>query len=384
MEHKHKIMATVGCESEGTCMVSENMIDRLSNLPDGVAYHILSFLTIEDLARVGCVSKRCKELYISTPSLNFKFYNQDTSTCNKRLWLLNSLDRFLVHRGDNKIQYFRVSWRSHSVNQSQELPCFCDDENFQMILAWIQNAVRCNVEELVLKISSPAEVTPLSMMFIFLCASLKSLVLKMFCTIHEAPSFAVSSNLKYLKLKNVGIDDEGFFKWISCCCKFIEELILEEVHGINTITIESSSLKIFGFYFPVDICHLNISCEKLDDIVIDWRFDERSNISLYIFAPNLRKLMWYGNVMNQRNLGKLECLEEVILDLVPEVDYQNVYGLLCNLRWVRILIIDVLTIQVKRTMTLLLIYYFFLGDILLFEFFIFFWYGDNRMIQKSI
>lgn len=104
-------MATV--EGDEICFDNKNMIDRFSNLPDEVSHQILSLLTIEDLARVGCVSNRCKELYISNPSLDIKFYNQDTSTCNKRLRLLNSLDRFFVHRGGNKLQYFRVSWRSH-------------------------------------------------------------------------------------------------------------------------------------------------------------------------------------------------------------------------------------------------------------------------------
>lgn len=233
-----------------------------------------------------------------------------------------------------------------------------------MILTWIQNAVSCKVEKLLVKIISPEDVstiTTMSMTFIFLCESLRSLLLKMYCTIHEAPSFAVSSNLNYLKLQNVRINDEGFFKWISCCCRFIEELILEEVRGINTVTIESSSLKIFGFYFPVDICHLILSCEKLEDIVIDWRVDEPSNRSSNIFAPNLKKLMWYGNVMNQRNLGKLECVEQVTLQLEPEVDYKNVYGLLCSLCWVRVLIIDLFTIQVKRTMALVLMHYLIYG-----------------------
>lgn len=53
----------------GAC--GEGRTDRFSNLPDEVAHHILSFITFKDLTRVGSVSKRCREFYVSVPSVRF-------------------------------------------------------------------------------------------------------------------------------------------------------------------------------------------------------------------------------------------------------------------------------------------------------------------------
>lgn len=93
---------------------------RFSNVPDEVAHRILSFLAITDLTRFGCVSKRCRELPLSAPSLDFDLSASDytfASTCEKRIQLLNYLDSFLSRHGDNKIQRFRVRLECHCVEK---------------------------------------------------------------------------------------------------------------------------------------------------------------------------------------------------------------------------------------------------------------------------
>lgn len=65
-----KLRSTRSFQAEGA--LSEGITDRFSNLPDEVAHRILSFLTFEDLARVGTVSKRCRKFYVSAPSVNFE------------------------------------------------------------------------------------------------------------------------------------------------------------------------------------------------------------------------------------------------------------------------------------------------------------------------
>lgn len=107
MEQRHKILDSSSCEGEGSCLSRKE--DRFSGLPDGVAYRILSFLTIKDVTCFSIVSKRCRKLYLSTPSLDFEFRTTRTplgeyksfsgATCEVRLYLVNSLDRFLLQRG---------------------------------------------------------------------------------------------------------------------------------------------------------------------------------------------------------------------------------------------------------------------------------------------
>ncbi|KAB2631501.1 F-box/LRR-repeat protein [Pyrus ussuriensis x Pyrus communis] len=302
---------------------SMTMVDRFSDLPNGVAYRILSFLTIRDLTCFGIASKRCRALYLSIPSLElrdflpkttptgeFRFFSH--TTCEFRLRLFSSLDRFLLQRGDNRINYFGIYWNGHSDLGSDRTPCFCVNVRSQ-IIDWIHNAVRCNVEVL----SFPCDV--------FLCATLRSLCVNMDGTIVKTPSVSFSSNIEYLELINVDIEDEGFFKWISCSCKFIKELILSDVGPVENIIIESSSLEKFEVYdhFYDGICtlsHLTISGKKLETIAIWWSFDSHSGTSLNMYAPKLKYLEWRGHLTNQANLGQLECLEKALICLEPKAD----------------------------------------------------------------
>ncbi|CAL8990844.1 unnamed protein product, partial [Prunus brigantina] len=121
---------------------------------------------------------------------------------------------------------------------------------------------------------------------------------------------------KYLKLNDVFTEDEGFFKWISCSCKCIKELHLEDIFGINQITIESSSLKSFSFVLDslvyIDLI-LSISAEKLEDILVLVHLDHHNCLKnlVNIFAPNLKYLKLSGDeVWIGQSLGKSTSLEK--------------------------------------------------------------------------
>ncbi|CAN6719681.1 unnamed protein product [Malus baccata var. baccata] len=330
-------MATASSEGQGVGSCTENLMDRFTNLPTEVAHHILSFISMKTLACFGCVSKRCRDLSLSTPSLDFCVFPSEAATCELRLKLLNSLDRFLFRRGDNKIKSFDLYWDCHYVEDSDEAPCFCVFENFR-IVSWIHNAVRCNVEELFLDISLDA-LEDEGLTFpscVFLCASLRSLnVVQISGLIIKTPSVAFSSNLDSLLLENVDIEDEGFFKWISCSCKCIKKLSVIGVKQIKSITIESPSLEYLKFKDQGwnEICQLKISGEKLEDISLDWGLSLPSNCSLDIFAPNLKYLHWAGDVINHSNLGEFECLEGASILLEPKVDdFESTFEVLRSLR----------------------------------------------------
>ncbi|KAL6145552.1 hypothetical protein ACLB2K_056238 [Fragaria x ananassa] len=162
----------------------------------------------------------------------------------------------------------------------------------------------------------------------------------MYCKI-QTPSLTLFSNLTYLELTNVKIEEESFFKWISQSCKCIEALNLDDVYGIKNINIESSSLK--SFYFErvnqTSICHLKISGEKLGRILIDWRFDSPSNNSFNVSAPNLKSFYWLGNLISHSNMRELVCLEQVGFYLEPEDDYQDVLDDIGDSFWCSFLIL---------------------------------------------
>lgn len=129
------------------------------------------------------------------------------------------------------------------------------------------------------------------------------------------PSLSSSTNLHCLKLTQVKIVDKRFFKWISRCCKFLEELQLIWIRGIQNITVESSSLESFvGWVDDYNPVQLNISGKKLESIDIHWNentYSSVNRISLKIFVPNLKNLQWEGSLRNSPNLGKLMSLEKL-------------------------------------------------------------------------
>ncbi|KAM1093418.1 hypothetical protein ACFX2I_008571 [Malus domestica] len=337
MEHKRKSLATAISQSQGPR--HERLIDRFSNLPEEVAHHILSSLTLRDICRVGCVSKRCMQFYLSTPSLNF---DVRTFSRQKRLKLLGSLDRFLSQRGDNKIQHFRIRWLCRDDDASSYY-----DEYFRVI-NWMYTAARCNVEVLDLyfpgkyELGRPVLELPSC---IFLCQSLRSLMVDLHGDkLLKTPSFACFTTLQCLKLSSVTIDEE-FCKWISCSCKCIKELGLESVVGIEKICIESSSLESFRFVPSYrHVCHLNISGEKLENIQMYWIYQSSK---LNIFAPNLKRLKWKGRVASHLNLEKVMSLEKAEIFLQPRIkaDFGNLFEAFCSIQRVEVLMLNAATMK---------------------------------------
>ncbi|XP_034225823.1 putative F-box/FBD/LRR-repeat protein At4g03220 [Prunus dulcis] len=345
MGPKRKLLATTSSQAQGAC--PDHMKDRFSNLPDEVAHQILSSVSILDLTRFGTLSKKCRELYLSTPSLNFdEFNNWNKSSYAKQFKLLSSLDKFLVHRRENKIQCFRICW-SLSYGKAASLY-----NELYRVVTWIHMAVRCNVEVLDLELRIP-DTTRLELpSCIFLCGSLRSL--SVHCNkILTAPSLVSSTNLQYLKLTNVTVD-EGLCKWISCSCKCIKELHLEHlwlelVHGAKQITISSSSLETlrfiscyayYSFQNPSGNFHLNISGERLEDIYIDWKVIPTGH-SISIFAPNLKHLKWIGTLASRQYLEKLMCLEKAEIFLHPRSeDFSKLFSVLSSIHSVKLLVLN--------------------------------------------
>ncbi|KAB2630319.1 F-box/LRR-repeat protein [Pyrus ussuriensis x Pyrus communis] len=293
-------------------MARKRKVDRFSSLTEGVAHHILSFVTITDLARFSCVSKRCRELSLSTPSLGFdKFSHTNTGSCDKRLRLLDSLHRFFDLREDNKIDKFRICWSS--LSRHSETPCFCDHNEKARMISWIECALRCKVEVLHLEIDID-DVTPFVLpSSVFVSSSLRSLSVSLWYSAIIKVPIPSFSCLEYLNmdLRHANID-EGFFKWISSSCKCIKELRMS-YHGgkLRDITIESSSLKSFTIEDAHGLHNLTISGKNLEDIRIWW--STRRCRSLNVTAPNLKYLEWIGHMYELKpQLGGLLCWKRTL------------------------------------------------------------------------
>ncbi|KAM2731242.1 hypothetical protein EV2_034926 [Malus domestica] len=277
----NKLQRTENCVMLRACTESSTL-DRFSNLPIEVAHHILSFLFFKDLTRASAVSKRCRQLYLSNPTVSFDAIS--IPSCNwRRGELYNSLDTELI------------------------------DDHYRVI-TWIHNAIRCKVEELDLDFTVFGMTIFAFLSCILLCPSLRSLSLNLRGTTLQVPSLYFSCNLRQLTLRDVTFVDGRFCTWLSSSCRSIKELQLIQVKGMQNISIESSSLESLKLVSGNngDLFHLNISGEKLEEIHIAWKnvSSSPSSTSLMISAPNLKKLKLEGHLTNRLKFWKHTTLEK--------------------------------------------------------------------------
>ena len=268
-------------------------MDRFTSLPEDVAHQIITFLSMEDMSRLSVVSRRCRQLCISIPFLNVDVepYQRNAT---KRTRLMNYVDRLLLLRGGMSTHLFRIHW-----NLDQRNPNYGGEEEEEYrVLSWLHNAVKCKVKvlRLILRLKSGSEFAlPPSL----LCStSLESLLVDIDINgILKFPSYSsmgIFSSLKSLTLSCVRID-ESFCNWVSTSCNFLEILHLLWVKMAKSIVINSSSLIIL-YIDSIDdeLCHLQVSAERLLGMILSWKFDSSNNMTLKLSVPKIRNFAWRG------------------------------------------------------------------------------------------
>ncbi|CAI9093481.1 OLC1v1028986C1 [Oldenlandia corymbosa var. corymbosa] len=83
-----------------------SVVDRISNLPDSILSHILSFLPTKDVVATGVLSKRWSLLWTSVPSLDFDDNGWHFKKSGMRF--MNYVNRVLIEHNAGSIQKFRI------------------------------------------------------------------------------------------------------------------------------------------------------------------------------------------------------------------------------------------------------------------------------------
>ncbi|PON81043.1 F-box domain containing protein [Trema orientale] len=272
-------------------------IDRFTSLPEDVAYKVLVVLSMEDISRLSVVSRRCRQLCISMPSLSV-----DVQPClgnaTKRTRLMNYVDRLLLLRRGIATHRFHITWCLHSS------PIISGAEEEYRLLSWLHNAAICEVKELELIL-----VTKRGTAFSLPPGLIRSMTLESLTVYHKHtymdgmlkfPSYSSSiigfSSLKSLTLSYVRID-ESFGLWISSCCKCLEKLCLYWIKEMKSLIISSSSLEELDIS-SVDLCHLHVSAEILRGLTLWWEFDSPNNRTLQLSTPKLYFFCSKGRISN--------------------------------------------------------------------------------------
>ncbi|KAE8099660.1 hypothetical protein FH972_017622 [Carpinus fangiana] len=220
-------------QSKGSFVENRN---KISNLPTHIAHHILSFLMMEDIARLSIVSKWWHALCISIPSLtvdDMRYRGKDY----KLIHFKNFLDRLMLRCNGMKMVQFCVRWT------------FLDWSFKNATLCFALRIVEVSSNEFAWR-GSPTAVLN----------SLDKLCLDAINGINNINIW--SSSLKYLEIRSYEHDD---LFHLNVSGELLEELIIHwkfTPSGVRSLEMATPLLKCFtwGGFAPDNCLFGNLKC----------------------------------------------------------------------------------------------------------------------------
>ncbi|XWS59529.1 hypothetical protein CRYUN_Cryun08bG0129800 [Craigia yunnanensis] len=282
---------------------SSRKVDRFSNLQDNVYDLIFSFLGVLDVMNLSICSKRLPDLCYSAESLTIEsFGNAD------------SYNRFLINRGDSSNYFDRFGYD---------------------ISTWIRYAVRCNVEDLYIQLTGTTYSRITRYRFpscLFSCRTLRNMTIYMDDGTLEFPSATACIHLRSLVLKGIriyGKNKSSFANFLSSFCN-LKDLWIENISGMRSIKVKSSSLESFSFLNVEtrddDVCNLSISGDHLQRLRLNCNCNFKGEGSLEIDAPNVKDFEWEGSVAHRFCLKGFEQLDVAKIFLAHDrISSNNLY-----------------------------------------------------------
>ncbi|XP_059439459.1 F-box/LRR-repeat protein At4g14103-like isoform X1 [Corylus avellana] len=206
----------------------------LSDLPEEILRHILSFLPTKHAVRTSVLSKRWEYLWASIPNLDFKrslptYFNGPIEKYkSKRRLLMNFVERVLCLRDSYAIKRFT-------------LPCDVLGDAAR-VNTWISAVVRHNVQELNIYLDKFKGEFSLPYC-LFTCKTLTSLHLNMPCIL-ELPTTIWFSNLKNLTIEYVTFSDEYLTQHLFSGLPVLKKLSLTDCSwgGLKVVCISAPKL----------------------------------------------------------------------------------------------------------------------------------------------
>ncbi|KAL8494042.1 hypothetical protein ACS0TY_025007 [Phlomoides rotata] len=203
--------------------IKEIPIDRLSELPDSLLVHILSFLGVKEAGITSVLSKRWKFLWAELPKLEFC----ENWEAKKKHDFVTWVNRTIDTRRRGYLERFLVKF----INYDK---CFASDLD-----DWIEFSVKNKVKELILMLfpCGTGYYTPPQMMYS--CSSLTALHLSG-CIMAYERTIGWQS-LTDLTLSEVELNQHLLDEILSSC-PVLSRLELEECWGFNRLEVISRCL----------------------------------------------------------------------------------------------------------------------------------------------
>ncbi|OVA07777.1 F-box domain [Macleaya cordata] len=270
--------------------------DKISELPDALLHHILSFLPTKSAVRTSILSKRWKYLWTSIPVLDFRKWRSGSSYVRKderRLLETKKFSNFV----DRMLSLPDIAINIHKFYLN------CDKRDFfdaSQVTTWISTVVTRKVEELILFIDF--QHSSLLPPCFFTCESLTMLELDMYVML-DLPNSISFPRLKILRLKLIAFMDDNLTQQFFSSCPMLEELVMTWCTWIdmNVVSISAPALKYLLINNPNG-----------------HRFDSISKCVLKIYAPNLLSLNYNDRVAKDYVLHSFSSLVDAEINFKLE------------------------------------------------------------------
>lgn len=271
----------------------DSVKDRISELPDAILCHILSFIPTKYAVRTSILSTRWKRIWASVPILDFEYkalsvlcpWTEGYKSESYALFL-TFVDRVLSSRDPLDIQKFR-------------LHCYCSDEDFSR---WIRTVIRHNVVELDLHVEINNDEGGLILELpqcVFMCKTLEVLKMKSNCIAYAPPSAGCFPSLKFLHV-SVDYPDSDSMEKIFSCCPVLECLTIDGLLGFN------------------DVLNFNISVPQLKTLRLEFNlscFDQNGKHTFFINCPKLESLDIKQDILSNYSFENVKSLVKANVNL---------------------------------------------------------------------
>ncbi|KAL1184967.1 hypothetical protein V6Z11_A01G082800 [Gossypium hirsutum] len=240
--------------------VKTKKADRISDLPDSILTHILSFLSTKEAVRTSILSTRWRYLFALLPNLHFdledvlrrKNFNSYAASVEN---FMSFVDRMLFLYNTTIVDKFRLKCRS-----------MIDSNRFY---GWISAAVHRGVKHLDLNIYLDKFITLPDVLFT--CRTLVSLKVDKDFVLDVPRGVVHLPNLNTLHLESVKFLNDDSIKNLLSGCSNLEDMVLKQCYMEN-------------------ISKFNISHQLLKRLTIDYLYDENLQslvkADIYIFKTN--------------------------------------------------------------------------------------------------
>ncbi|CAI9110405.1 OLC1v1010416C1 [Oldenlandia corymbosa var. corymbosa] len=186
--------------------------DRISNLPDSMIFHILSFLQTKDVVVTSVLSKRWKSFWTKVNTLEFKSRDEDKkeSKGNKSMTFPQFVNNVLFRNDAQHLDKFRLRWIDSGCNA-------------WYVNMWVNQAIIRNVRYLCLRVDNSDIRLPSNL---FTSGTLETL-LSQGHFLFKVPQVVCLPKLKVLGLNDVIYESAESFQTLISSCPVLEHLFIQ-------------------------------------------------------------------------------------------------------------------------------------------------------------